>query len=395
MQDPQTRQPYPGAVIGRAHFKDTSRINKYLVIAREKQIFPRELNFMWSALPNVDENKKPTDVFNLYAIKVRSRDGQPPLDGDVIVSASQEFDNTDGTAYVLMNMDGEGTKRWAQITKENLHKVICVVMDKRVYSGPTVQTEITGGTSQISGDFSPEEAQDLANLLKSGKLPAPATIIQENVVGPSLGQKAVQDGFGSFGIAFFLVLVYMIFYYSRKAGLVANVALLANVIFLIGVLASLGAALTLPGIAGIVLTMGMAVDANVIIYERIKEELRAGKGLRLAVSEGFKHSYSAIIDGNVTTLMAGIILYMFGTGPIKGFATTLVIGICTTLLSAIFISRLIFENMLKRNKDITFTTPATAKLFTNVNFDFIGFRKITYIFSLTLLVISITDIVSY
>jgi SecD/SecF fusion protein len=393
MQDPQTRQPYPGAVIGRAHFKDTSRINKYLVIAREKQVFPRELNFMWSAIPNVDENKKPTDVFNLYAIKVRSRDGQPPLDGDVIVSASQEFDNTDGTAYVLMNMDGEGTKRWAQITKENLHKVICVVMDKRVYSGPTVQTEITGGTSQISGDFSPEEAQDLANLLKSGKLPAPATIIQENVVGPSLGQKAVQDGFGSFGIAFVLVLVYMIFYYSRKAGLVANVALLANVIFLIGVLASLGAALTLPGIAGIVLTMGMAVDANVIIYERIKEELRAGKGLRLAVSEGFKNSYSAIIDGNVTTLMAGIILYLFGTGPIKGFATTLVIGICTTLLSAIFISRLIFENMLKRNKDITFSTPATAKLFTNVNFDFIGFRKIAYIFSLTLLVISIISLI--
>jgi SecD/SecF fusion protein len=389
IQDPQTRQPIPGAVIGRAHFKDTSRINSYLKIAQEKQIFPRELRFMWAAVPVVDENHKPTDIFSLYAIKVRSRDGQPPLDGDVIVSASQEFDNSDGTAYVLMNMDGEGTRRWAQITKENLHKIICVVMDNKVYSGPTVQTEITGGTSQISGDFTPEEAQDLANLLKSGKLPAPATIIQENVVGPSLGQKAVRDGFGSFGIAFLLVLLYMIFYYSRKAGLVANVALLANVIFLIGVLASLGAALTLPGIAGIVLTMGMAVDANVIIYERIKEELHAGKGIRLAVSEGFKHSYSAIIDGNVTTLMAGIILYLFGSGPIKGFATTLVIGICTTLLSAIFISRLIFENMLKRNKDITFTTKLTENLFRNVNFDFIGFRKVSYIFSLTLLVISL------
>ncbi len=393
IQDPQTRQPIPGAIIGRAHFKDTSRINRYLNIAKEKQVFPRELRFMWSALPIMDDDRKPTDIFSLYAIKVRSRDGQPPLDGDAVVSASQEFDNTDGTAYVLMNMNGEGTKRWAQITKENLHKIICVVMDNKVYSGPTVQTEITGGTSQISGDFTPEEAQDLANLLKSGKLPAPATIIQENVVGPSLGQKAVNDGFGSFGVAFILVLLYMIFYYSRKAGLVANVSLLANVLFLVGILASLGAALTLPGIAGMVLTMGMAVDANVIIFERIKEELRAGKNLRLAVSEGFKHSYSAIIDGNVTTLMAGIILYLVGSGPIKGFATTLVIGICTTLISSIFISRLIFESMLKRNKDITFTTKVTEGLFTNVHFDFIGFRKVTYILSLSLMVIGIVSLV--
>ncbi len=393
LQDEQTRQPIPGAVIGRAHFKDTSKINRYLRIAQEKQVFPRELKFMWTALPVVDKDRKPTDIFSLYAIKVRSRDGKPPLDGDVIVSASQEFDNTDGTAYVLMNMNAEGTKRWAQITKENLHKIICVVMDNKVYSGPTVQTEITGGTSQISGDFTVDEAQDLANLLKSGKLPAPATIIQEDVVGPSLGKKAVNDGMSSFGIAFILVLLYMLFYYSRKAGFVANIALLGNVLFLIGVLASLGAALTLPGIAGIVLTMGMAVDANVIIYERIKEELRAGKGIRLAVSEGYKHSYSAIIDGNVTTLMAGVILYLFGTGPIRGFATTLVIGICTTLLSAIFISRLIFESQLKRNKDITFTTPLTENLFRNVNFDFIGFRKIAYIFSITLLVIAITSLV--
>ena len=213
MQDPQTRQPYPGAVIGRAHFKDTTKINRYLRIAQEKQIFPREVKFMWSALPVVDENKKPTDIYSLYAIKVRSRDGRAPLNGDVIVSASQEFDNINGQAYVLMNMNSEGTKKWAHITKENLHKVICVVMDNRVYSGPTVQTEITGGTSQISGNFTPNEAQDLANLLKSGKLPAPARIIQENVVGPSLGKRAVNEGFSSFLLAFLVVLLYMIIYY--------------------------------------------------------------------------------------------------------------------------------------------------------------------------------------
>jgi SecD/SecF fusion protein len=393
MQHPETRQPFPGAAIGRAHFKDTIRISSYLRIAKEKQVFPREVRFMWAAAPIVDDNNKPTEVFYLYAIKARSRDGRPPLNGDVIVSASQEFDNASGNAYVLMSMDAEGTRKWAHITKENLQKVIAVVMDNRVYSAPTVQSEITGGSSQITGNFTPNEAQDLANLLKSGKLPAPARIIQENVVGPSLGQKAVKDGFGSFGIAFVLVLLYMVFYYSRKAGLAADIALMANVFFLIGILASLGAALTLPGIAGIVLTMGMAVDANVIIYERIKEELRAGKGLRLAVTEGYKNSYSAIIDGNVTTLMAGIILYVFGAGPIKGFATTLVIGICTTLFTSIFISRMIFEAYLKRNKDVTFSTSATENMFRNVNFDFIGNRKFAYIVSSILLVIGISSLV--
>jgi len=379
IQDPQTRQPIPGAVIGRAHFKDTAKINAYLKIAKEKQVFPREVRFMWSALPIVDDNKKPTDIYTLYIIKVRSRDGSPILGGDVIVSASQEFDDINGQAYVLMNMNTEGTKKWANITKENLKKVICIVMDNRVYSGPTVQTEISGGTSQITGSFTPNEAQDLANLLKSGKLPAPARIIQENIVGPSLGKKAVNNGFGSFAVAFILVLFYMMFYYNVRPGLAADIALVANVFFILGVLGSMQAALTLPGIAGIVLTMGMAVDANVLIYERIREELAAGKGLRMAISEGYKNAYSAIIDGNVTTLMAGIVLYIFGTGPIKGFATTLIIGICTTLFTSIFISRLIFERYLKKNRDVIFATPISRNAFKGINIDFINLRKVSYI----------------
>lgn len=389
----ETGQPFSGAVVGRALFKDTTKINQYLAIAREKGVFPRELRLVWSALPETDENKKPTDVFRLYAIKVRSRDGKPPLGGDVIVSASQEFDNAAGNAYVLMNMNAEGTKKWAHITGQNVGKMICVVMDNRVYSGAVVQTEITGGSSQITGNFSVNEAQDLANLLKSGKLPAPATIIQEDVVGPSLGKQAVRDGLRSFLIAFFVVLMYMIFYYSRRAGLVADIALLANMFFIAGVLASLGASLTLPGIAGIVLTIGMSVDANVLIYERIREEITAGKGVRMAVSDGYKAAYSAIIDANVTTILTGIILYIFGTGPIKGFATTLIIGILTSLFSAIFITRLIFERYLNKNREITFATPLTKNAFKRVNFNYIDNRKGAYIFSSLLIIIAIVSLV--
>jgi len=393
MQDPQTRQPFPGAVVGIARMKDTSKINYYLQLAIEKKMFPREVRFMWSALPDLDENKKPTDLYRLYAIKVRSRDGQPPLDGEAIVSASQEFDEASGFAYVLMNMNAEGTKKWAHITKENLKKVICIVMDNKVYSGPTVQTEIAGGSSQITGSFTINDAQDLANLLKSGKLPAPAHIIQENIVGPSLGERAVREGFSSFLIAFIVVLFYMVFYYSRRAGLVADIALLANMFFIAGVLASLGASLTLPGIAGIVLTIGMSVDANVLIYERIREELATGKGVRMAVSDGYKNAYSAIIDANVTTLITAIILYVFGTGPIKGFATTLWIGICTSLFSAIFITRLIFERLLNKNREITFATNLTRNAFKNVNINFINQRKIAYVISSAIVLISIGSLI--
>lgn len=393
MQNPETRQPYPGAVIGIARMKDTTKINFFLQLAMERKLFPRELKFMWAALPDLDENKKPTDAFRLYAIKVRSRDGLPPLDGEAIVSASQEFDQASGFAYVLMNMNAEGSKKWAHITKENLKKVICIVMDNKVYSGPTVQSEITGGSSQITGSFTINDAQDLANLLKSGKLPAPARIIQENVVGPSLGERAVNEGFSSFLIAFIIVLFYMIFYYSRRAGFIADIALLANMFFIAGVLASLGASLTLPGIAGIVLTIGMSVDANVLIYERIREELASGKGVRMAISDGYKNAYSAIIDANVTTLITAIILYVFGTGPIKGFATTLWIGICTSLFSAIFITRLIIERHLNKNKDITFATSLTKNAFKDVNINFVDIRKMSYILSSIIVVISIGSLV--
>ncbi|MBN1597923.1 MAG: protein translocase subunit SecDF [Bacteroidales bacterium] len=393
MQDPQNRQPYPGAVLGTAHFKDTTKINFYLKIAKEKNIFPREARFYWSALPIMDENNRPTDRFRLYAIKVKSRDGQPPLDGDVIVSARIDYDPATGEPMVLMGMDSEGTTKWAHITKENIGKVICVVMDQRVYSGPVVNQEITGGNSQITGSFTVAEAQDLANLLKSGKLPAPATIIQENVVGPSLGHKAINDGFKSFIIAFIIVLFYMIFYYSRRAGLVADIALVANMFFIAGVLASLTASLTLPGIAGIVLTIGMSVDANVLIYERIREELEAGKGVRMAISDGYKNAYSAIIDANLTTLITAIILFLFGTGPIKGFATTLWIGICTSLFSAIFVTRLIFESFLKRNKEITFSTVLTRNAFKKVNINFIDKRKIAYIISIAVVVVGIGSLI--
>jgi SecD/SecF fusion protein len=391
IQNPETRQPIPGAIVGRAHFKDTTKINQYLKIAKDKQLFPRELRFMWAAIPIMDEQRKPTDIYNLYAIKVRSRDGKAPLGGDVITTASQEFDQANASAYVLMNMDAEGTKKWAQITKENLHKIICIVLDNKVYSGPTVQSEITGGTSQISGDFTPEEAQDLANLLKSGKLPAPASIIQEDVVGPTLGKESIRAGFFSFVMAFIGVLLYMWLYYGR-AGNVANIALFTNVLFLFGVFASMGLVLTLPGIAGIVLTLAMAVDGNVIIYERMREEVRAGKGSKLVVKDGFWHAYSAIIDGHVTTILTGIVLFVFGTGPVQGFAVALIVGLILSLFSSIFIARLVFEWMLAKDINITLGNKFTINAFTKVNIDFIGLRRIMYVASGILIGIGIISL---
>jgi len=277
-------------------------------------------------------------------------------------------------------MNAEGAKQWKRLTAENIGKSVAIVLDGFVYSFPTVQAEISGGRSQITGNFTVEEAKDLANILKSGKLPAPARIIEEAIVGPSLGQEAISSGFKSFIIALILVLLYMIFYYSR-AGLVSNIALLANIFFIFGVLSSLGAVLTLPGIAGIVLTIGMSVDANVLIYERIREEIRNGKGIRLAITDGYNNAYSSIIDANVTTLLTGIILYTFGTGPIKGFATTLVIGILTSLFAAIFITRLVISARLNKDKKVSFATKLTDGAFKNINIDFIGKRKRFYIIS--------------
>ncbi|OFX36020.1 MAG: protein translocase subunit SecDF [Bacteroidetes bacterium GWA2_32_17] len=377
-----------GSVVGLTQYKDTATVNRYLALKQVKSIFPPNLRFLWTYKPI-----KQSNVFQLIAIRSTSRDNRAPLDGGAITSARVEFGNTKSNAEVSMSMNPEGSRIWARLTADNVGKQIAIVLDNYVYSFPVVNQEIKGGNSSISGDFTIEEAQDLANVLKSGKLPAPAQIIEEAIVGPSLGQESIQSGLISFIIAFILVLIYMQLYYN-KAGLVANIALLSNIFFLIGVLASLGAVLTLPGIAGIVLTMGMAVDANVIIYERIREELRAGKGVKLAVHDGYKNAYSAIIDGNVTTIITGIVLYMFGSGPVQGFATTLIIGILTSLFSAIFISRLVFEWALNKNWNITFDNKFTRNLLTNTHINFIGLRKKMYVFSLIVIGAGIVSMVT-
>ena len=381
-----------GSVIGIAEYRDTARVNNYLNMPQVRQLFPRDLKFHWGVKPpRYDASES---FYELHAIKVTSRDGRPPLDGDVVTDARVEFGQTQATAEVTMAMNAEGARIWARLTRDNIGRSIAIVLDDYVYSAPRVNQEITGGRSQITGDFSISEAQDLANVLRSGALPAPARIIQEAIVGPSLGQEAINAGLSSFLIAFLVVLLYMIIYYSRKAGIVADIALIVNMFFIMGVLASLGATLTLPGIAGIVLTIGMSVDANVLIFERIREEIKAGKGLRLAVSDGYKNAYSAIIDANVTTLLTGIILYIFGTGPIQGFATTLVIGICTSLFSAIFITRLIFLWFLDRNKTISFATKLTENAFKDVHIKFIEKRKIFYALSAVIIGIGAVSLVT-
>jgi len=381
----QQGQLFPGPAIGIAHSKDTAKVNEFLAREQIRSIFPRDMMFRWTANP-IDEAG---NYYRLIALKVTTRDGQPPLDGDVITDARQDFDQFGSNPEVAMSMNSEGAKTWQRMTKENIGKSIAIVLDGYVRSFPTVQNEISGGRSSITGLESIEEAKDLANILKSGKMPAPAHIIQEEIVGPSLGQEAINSGFYSFLIAFVLVLIYMFFFYSRHAGFAANVALIANMFFIIGVLASLGATLTLPGIAGIVLTIGMSVDANVLIYERVQEELRAGKGIKLAISDGYKNAYSAIIDGQVTTLLTGIVLYVFGSGPIKGFATTLIIGIITSLFSAIFLTRLIFEWRLNKNRKIMFSAPATDNWLRNTAIKFLEKKRMFYIISGAFIILSV------
>ena len=381
----QMGQLFQGPVVGIAHSKDTATINQYLNIPQVKNIFPRNMLFFWTA-KSIDRTG---NYYQLIAVRVTTRDGRAPLSGDVITDARQDFNQAGSSPEVSMSMNAEGAKTWQRLTKENIGRSIAIVLDGYVRSFPNVINEISGGRSSITGLESIEEAQDLANILKSGKMPAPARIVEEQIVGPSLGKESITAGMYSFLFAFLMVLVYMIFFYSKKAGLSANVALLANLFFLFGVLASLGAVLTLPGIAGIVLTMGMAVDANVIIYERIQEEIRAGKGLQLAISDGYKNAYSAIIDGQVTTFLTGVVLYIFGSGPIKGFATTLMVGIVTSLFTAIFLTRLIFEWQLKRSKNITFTSKITANWLVDPKFKFLEKRKMSYIISGALIVISV------
>jgi len=374
------------ACIGYAHYSDTSKINRYLSMPQIKSLFPPEFRPMWTVKGSayVGEN-----IFELVAIKATSRDGKAPLDGGVVTDARVQYGNS-GSPEVSMSMNAEGANTWARMTKDNIGRQIAIVLDGMVYSYPTVQSEIAGGSSQITGNFTIEEAEDLANVLKSGKLPAPATIIQEQVVGPSLGSESINAGLISFVIAFLLVLIYMVLFY-QGAGLVADVALLVNVLFLFGTLVSFGAVLTLPGIAGLVLTLGMAVDANVIIYERVKEELRAGKGLGKAIHDGYSNAYSAIIDGQITTLLTGIVLFVFGSGPVQGFATTLIIGIITSVLTSIFITRIIFDDRIVKGKNITFDNKLTRNFLQNTHVDFLGKKKIAYIVSGTIIVLSLVS----
>ena len=381
-------QQNAGACIGYATSADTAKVNKYLAMPQIAALFPVEFRPMWSVKPvGTSEN-----VYELIAIKASSRDGQAPLDGSVITNAAVTYDSrTNGEPKVSMSMNAEGANIWAHLTKDNIGKQIAIVLDGTVYSYPVVNQEISGGNSEISGHFTVEEATDLVNVLKSGKLPAPATIVQEQVVGPSLGAKSIKDGMISFLIAFILVLLYMIFFY-QGAGLVADVALLTNVVLLFGTLASFGAVLTLPGIAGLVLTLGMAVDANVIIYERIKEEIKAGKGLSKAVADGYSNAYSAIIDGQITTLLTGLVLFFFGSGPVKGFATTLIIGIITSVLTSIFITRLIIDGRVSKGKNITFENNLTKNFLKNTHINFLGGRKWSYIISGIVIVISLCSI---
>ncbi len=374
------------ACIGYAHYADTAKINKYLSMPQVRGIFPPEFKPMWSVKGSkwAGEN-----IFELVAIKATSRDGKAPLDGGAVTDARVQYGNN-GNPEVSMSMNAEGANTWARMTKDNIGRQIAIVLDGMVYSYPTVQNEITGGSSQITGDFTVEESEDLANVLKSGKLPAPATIIQEQVVGPSLGAESINAGLISFVIAFLLVLIYMVLFY-QGAGLVADIALLVNVLFLFGTLVSFGAVLTLPGIAGLVLTLGMAVDANVIIYERVKEELRAGKGLGKAVADGYSNAYSAIIDGQITTLLTGIVLFVFGSGPVQGFATTLIIGIITSILTSVFITRIIIDDRLVKGKNITFDNNLTRNFLQNTHVDFLGKKKIAYIVSGTIIVLSLVS----
>lgn len=378
------------ACIGFAAAADTALINKYLARPEVAAVFPAEFKAMWTVKSS--DFIQDSNIYDLVAIKASSRDGKAPLDGGYVTDARVEYnDRQGGEPSVSMTMNAEGANVWARLTKENVGRQIAIVLDGTVYSYPNVLNEISGGVSSITGHFSIEEATDLTNVLKSGKLPAPATIVQEQVVGPSLGAASIRAGLISFIIAFLLVLIYMIFFY-KGAGLAADAALLTNVILLFGVLSAFGAVLTLPGIAGLVLTLGMAVDANVIIYERVKEELKAGKGLGKAIHDGYSNAYSAIIDGQVTTLLTGLVLFFFGSGPIKGFATTLIIGIITSVLTSIFITRIIFDDRVSRGKNITFETDLTKNFLKNTKIDFISGRKWSYLVSGALILISLGSI---
>ena len=346
-----------GPVVGYANYKDTADINKYLSMPEIQAEMPKDLRLKWGVSPFEYDPKAQT--FELYAIKSTERNGRAPLEGDVVVNAKDEFDHY-GKPAVSMSMNTDGARRWAQLTKQNVGKAIAIVLDGYVYSAPNVNQEITGGNSQITGHFTPEQAKDLANVLKSGKMPAPAHIVQEDIVGPSLGQASINAGIMSFVVALILLMIYMCSMYGFIPGMVANGALILNLFFTLGILSSFQAALTMSGIAGMVLSLGMAVDANVLIYERTKEELRAGKGVKKALADGYSNAFSAIFDSNLTSIITGIILFNFGTGPIRGFATTLIIGILISFFTAVFMTRLFYEHFM--NKDKLLNLPASSRV---------------------------------
>ncbi|MBO4590098.1 MAG: protein translocase subunit SecDF [Bacteroidaceae bacterium] len=372
-------------IAGIARHKDMDAIDEMLARKEVQDLLPKDLLLKWGVSP-MDEKSQ---VYELYAIKSTERNGRAPLEGDVIVNAKDDYDQN-GRPDVSMSMNTEGSRRWAQITKNNIGKAVAIVLDDRVYSAPTVQNEISGGNSQITGNFTQKQTKDLANVLNSGKMPAPAKIVQEDIVGPSLGAQSIRQGIWSFIIAFIILMFYMCFMYGWIPGLIADGALLLNLFFTLGILSSFQAALTMSGIAGMVLTLGMAVDANVLIYERAKEELRAGKQVKAALKDGYKNAFSAIFDSNFTSIITGIILFVFGTGPIRGFATTLMIGIVCSFFTAVFLTRIVYEHFLNKDKltNLTFSTPFAKKVMPeNTHFDFMGKKRISFaIFGLLIVI---------
>ena len=377
----------PGSTVGIAQAKDMEKISEYLNMKQVKEVLPRNLALKWG-VKAIDDKEQ---FFELYALKVTNRDGSPALGGDVVTDANADFMQQAGRSEQMVNMvmNAEGSKAWARLTKENIGRQIAIVLDEMVYSAPNVNDEITGGRSQITGHFTPEEAKDLANVLKSGKMAASVHIVQEDVVGPSLGQEAINAGVISFVLALVLLMIYMCAFYGLVPGLIADGALVLNIFFTMGILASFQAVLTLPGIAGMVLTLGMAVDANVLIYERTKEELRAGKSLGKAIADGYSNAFSAIFDSNLTSIITGIVLFYFGTGPIRGFATTMIIGLFASFLTAVFLTRIVYEALLAKDKlkNVTFTTSLTKDLLTNPKINFLGARKVGYLIPAAIIVL--------
>ena len=363
------------SIVGYAHVRDTAAIDKIIYSEEAKRILPSDVKLMWSAKPTDGLSAK--NIYELHALKVTQSNGRAPLEGDVVTDARDEFNSVTGRPTVNMTMNSDGARRWASLTKANVGRAIAIVLDGVVYSAPRVSGEITGGSSEISGNFTIEDTKDLANTLKSGRMPAPARIVQEDIVGPSLGAQSIQQGLVSFVIAFIILMIYMIVLYNFIPGLLANMALLFNLFFTLGIMSSFQTALTMPGIAGLLLTLGMAVDANVLIYERAKEELAKGLTVKSAIDAGYKNAFSAIFDSNLTSVLTGIILAVFGTGPIRGFAITLIIGLCCSFFTAVYMTRLIYDRQMKRDKwqNLTFMTGISAKMPQNTNFNFMGCSK--------------------